>query len=250
MRSTRRTILLKLAASAIPLAAGLSHIMKKAADYSVAKGDTLSGIAKRHGTTWQNLAQLNGITNPGKLALGQRLKVPAAPWVPSPVQPVTVRKTPPTSAASAPVTAPAPVPRAAFPGRRNNPGNMRFYNVGWQGENPTGLRQGDFTQFRTPQDGVRAMIRNLRTIAKRNGTTLDKIVPVYSPKSENNTARHIQNIATLSGLRRNQTIDFNNDSQVARLARGLIQAESGKSVANWFTPQEILDAVRRSRKSV
>src|SRR6185369_3987582 len=41
--------------------------------YTVAKGDTLSKIAKSHGTTVQELMKLNEIANPNKLPVGQRL---------------------------------------------------------------------------------------------------------------------------------------------------------------------------------
>lgn len=43
--------------------------------YTVKKGDTLSGIAKKKNTTVHNLVQLNGIVNPNKIYVGQRLKV-------------------------------------------------------------------------------------------------------------------------------------------------------------------------------
>lgn len=43
--------------------------------YTVRPGDTLSGIATKYGTTYQKLAQINGITNPNKIYAGQRIKV-------------------------------------------------------------------------------------------------------------------------------------------------------------------------------
>lgn len=43
--------------------------------YTVCSGDTLSGIAYMHGTTWQYLAQVNGISNPNLIYTGQRIKV-------------------------------------------------------------------------------------------------------------------------------------------------------------------------------
>lgn len=43
--------------------------------YTVRPGDTLSGIAAKYGTTYQKLAQINGITNPNKIYAGQRIKV-------------------------------------------------------------------------------------------------------------------------------------------------------------------------------
>lgn len=43
--------------------------------YVVKRGDTLSAIASKYGTTYQHLAQINGITNPNKIYVGQKIKV-------------------------------------------------------------------------------------------------------------------------------------------------------------------------------
>ncbi|MGE5601533.1 MAG: L,D-transpeptidase family protein [Nitrososphaerales archaeon] len=43
--------------------------------YIVQRGDTLAKIAARFGTTIQNLMRLNGITNPDRIWVGQRLRV-------------------------------------------------------------------------------------------------------------------------------------------------------------------------------
>lgn len=43
--------------------------------YTVRSGDTLSGIASKYGTTYQKLAQMNGISNPNKIYAGQRIRV-------------------------------------------------------------------------------------------------------------------------------------------------------------------------------
>ncbi|MEV8124121.1 LysM peptidoglycan-binding domain-containing protein [Streptomyces sp. NPDC085944] len=45
--------------------------------YTVKKGDTLSGIASKHGTTTKALVSLNGINNPDKIAVGQKIKLPS-----------------------------------------------------------------------------------------------------------------------------------------------------------------------------
>lgn len=47
----------------------------KAVYYTVRSGDTLSGIASKYGTTYQKLAQMNGISNPNKIYAGQRIRV-------------------------------------------------------------------------------------------------------------------------------------------------------------------------------
>lgn len=46
------------------------------ATYTVVKGDTLSKIAGRYNTTYQELARVNSIPNPDLILVGQVLKVP------------------------------------------------------------------------------------------------------------------------------------------------------------------------------
>ncbi len=55
--------------------------------YTVQGGDTLSKIAARFGTTYQKLASYNGIANPNKINVGQKIRIPG-----SGVKTYTVRK--------------------------------------------------------------------------------------------------------------------------------------------------------------
>jgi LysM repeat protein len=55
------------APSAAPSASGTT--------YTVAAGDSLSGIASRFGTTTRNLMALNGITNANLIRIGQVIKL-------------------------------------------------------------------------------------------------------------------------------------------------------------------------------
>lgn len=43
--------------------------------YTVQSGDTLSGIAAKYGTSYQHLADINGISNPDKIYVGQKIKI-------------------------------------------------------------------------------------------------------------------------------------------------------------------------------
>lgn len=45
--------------------------------YTIKSGDTLSGIAAKHKTTYQHLAEINGITDPNLIYPGQVIKVPS-----------------------------------------------------------------------------------------------------------------------------------------------------------------------------
>lgn len=46
-----------------------------ATTYTVKNGDTLSGIANKFGTTYQKLAEINGISDPNKIFAGQVIKI-------------------------------------------------------------------------------------------------------------------------------------------------------------------------------
>lgn len=46
--------------------------------YTVKKGDTLSQIAAKYGTTYQAIAAYNGIKNPNVIRVGQKIKIPTA----------------------------------------------------------------------------------------------------------------------------------------------------------------------------
>ena len=47
-------------------------LYQEAQYYTVKPGDTLSGIAAKYGTTYQKIAQMNGIANPNKIYVGQK----------------------------------------------------------------------------------------------------------------------------------------------------------------------------------
>lgn len=44
--------------------------------HTVARGETLTSVARKYGTTWQTLAKLNGLANPNVIVPGQALKLP------------------------------------------------------------------------------------------------------------------------------------------------------------------------------
>jgi lysozyme len=51
------------------------HQLLSAQTYTVQRGDTLSGIASRYNTSYQHLAQINGIADPNKIYPGQVIKI-------------------------------------------------------------------------------------------------------------------------------------------------------------------------------
>ena len=69
--------------------------------YTVVRGDSLSGIASRFGTTSRNLMSLNGITNANLIRVGQviKLSADAAPAAPAPAAPAPAAPAPTATAA-------------------------------------------------------------------------------------------------------------------------------------------------------
>lgn len=53
--------------------------------YTVKAGDTLSGIASMYGTTYQHLAEINGIANPNLIHVGQVIKIDGTASASNPV---------------------------------------------------------------------------------------------------------------------------------------------------------------------
>jgi LysM repeat protein len=74
--------------------------------YTVVRGDSLSGIASRFGTTTRNLMSINGITNANLIRVGQVLKLSSDVVAPAPTTPAPTTPTP---------TTPAPAPAAPAP---------------------------------------------------------------------------------------------------------------------------------------
>lgn len=46
--------------------------------HTVQRGETLSSIARRYGTTWRAIAKANGLVNPNQIYAGQKLKIPTS----------------------------------------------------------------------------------------------------------------------------------------------------------------------------
>lgn len=62
---------------------GVSPTQPTTQTYIVKSGDILSSIASKYGTTYQELARINGISNPNKIYPGQVLKIGGGSSIPS-----------------------------------------------------------------------------------------------------------------------------------------------------------------------
>ena len=64
-----------LSGAKAPVLPPVSLPVPSAKTYNVQKGDTLSSIASAHGTTWKKLAELNNLSNPNQLKVGQEIRI-------------------------------------------------------------------------------------------------------------------------------------------------------------------------------
>ncbi|MHB8619684.1 MAG: LysM peptidoglycan-binding domain-containing protein [Chloroflexota bacterium] len=59
-----------------PAGAGASPSVSSGSSYTVAKGDTLSSIARKFNTSVQSIASANNIPDSGTIRIGQKLRIP------------------------------------------------------------------------------------------------------------------------------------------------------------------------------
>lgn len=87
--------------------------------------------------------------------------------------------------------------------RNNNPGNLVLTDIQWKGKVPRALnKDGKFEQFEDYDGvpghvwGIRAMFMDVRGDIQRDGlNTIRKLISVYAPTHENNTAAYIASVA-------------------------------------------------------
>lgn len=112
--------------------------------------------------------------------------------------------------------------------RNNNWLNIRISNNNWQGKIANNT-DGKFEQFETPELGIRAAARNIRTYGQRGLQTVKDIISTWAPASENNTSSYIQNVASRMGVDPNQTLDLNDTDTMVKLISAMTISENGRA---------------------
>lgn len=110
--------------------------------------------------------------------------------------------------------------------KRNNPGNIVKGKNKWIGE-----IEGDNSRFVTFESlpyGYRAMMKLLNTYISRGTNTIEKIIPVYAPASDNNPVRaYIEFVSRKTGIPANQPLIVGHLDTLAKIALAMSLFEHG-----------------------
>jgi hypothetical protein len=118
--------------------------------------------------------------------------------------------------------------------RNNNPGNIEKTADVWEGQAPT-QTDPTFVQFTSPEWGIRALVRVMRTHFAAGQTTIRQLITSWAPPSENDTGAYIAEVAAAAGIGADDVItDF--ESAIAAIIPGVIVQENG---TNPYTPDVI-----------
>ena len=123
----------------------------------------------------------------------------------------------------------------------NNPANIES-GQGYAGETGETYGRDDrprkFSVFDSPQMGVRALARDLKTKTKRHDGDVLKMMAQFAPAFENPTHNYTKHVVnTLGGKTK---IDKNNHDDIKRMMKGIIEFENGidsERTAMYLSPE-------------
>lgn len=107
--------------------------------------------------------------------------------------------------------------------RNNNPGNIR-HGADWQGQAPH-QDDPDFVTFLSPQWGIRAIVRILRSYQAHGLKTIGAAIDRWAPQNENDTGAYIHAVCMDCGLDADTVVSF--DNIMMPLVKAIIRHENG-----------------------
>ena len=109
--------------------------------------------------------------------------------------------------------------------RNNNPGNIR-HGIDWDGLDEDQSKDEEFSQFSTPEYGIRAMFKILKTYDnKYNINTIEGIINRWAPPIENDTESYIDFLSSKVGKDRSEVLD---QEDYILLVEAIIHMENGE----------------------
>lgn len=122
--------------------------------------------------------------------------------------------------------------------RNNNPGNIVKSSQAWQGK--VAGSDSHFESFASPEYGIRALARVLRSYQRAGKVTLSQMINTYAPPVENNTSAYVAAVSRDTGIAPDSVPDLNNDNVLSSLAKAIIKHENGRVI---YSDAQILTGV-------
>lgn len=126
---------------------------------------------------------------------------------------------------------------------RYNLGNIRASDIGWQGK--TTPFKG-FESFSSPEQGARAMFKNLNSYAKSApDMTMADAIAKWAPPSENNTNNYVKFVAENANLPGNLPLReiLSDPQKAAAMMYWMGRMEHGRNLPKIFTPEFLAKVV-------
>ncbi len=121
----------------------------------------------------------------------------------------------------------------------NNPGNIKF-----RGQPGAIGQDRGFAIFDTPENGLYNVARQLQLYNQRGKTTIEELVSVYAPPSENDTNRYIKFLSGRLKVKADTKLDFSDPAQMEALLRAILIQENGHNLP--YTDAQYKEAVKRA----
>lgn len=110
--------------------------------------------------------------------------------------------------------------------RNNNPGNLRKTGIRWQGMAPESEQTDpDFVRFISPEYGIRAMTRDLKTDYGQGQRTVRALINEWAPPVENDTSAYVNAVSRALGVEPDTTLNLS--VHLEPLVRAIIRHENG-----------------------
>ena len=114
--------------------------------------------------------------------------------------------------------------------RNNNPGNLRYGGINWNGLDGTPENTWDFCKFRHPWFGIRAASRNARTQVRKGFNTPSALFNIWAPASDGNQPdKYAQYVAGKMGISTETLLEEDLDMWV-KLIKSIVQLENDASM--------------------
>jgi hypothetical protein len=118
--------------------------------------------------------------------------------------------------------------------RNNNPGNIRDDGTQWRGVKGN---DGAFCVFDTPENGIRAIAKILKSYQSKGIDTIHEIINRWAPPSENNTTAYVCAVAEECGINADKLIT---SADWPEVIAAIIRHENGQQP---YTKDQILTGI-------